>query len=58
MDTNETVYITLKEAATPMKAGEVAEQTGIDKKAVSKAIKELVAEDKVHSPKFCYYATK
>lgn len=58
MDTNETVYNTLKDAATPMKAGEVAEQTGIDKKAVSKAIKELVAEDKVHSPKFCYYATK
>ncbi|MCP4459494.1 MAG: winged helix-turn-helix domain-containing protein, partial [Cytophagales bacterium] len=40
------------------KAGEVAEQIGIDKKLVSKAIKELVADGKVHSPKFCYYAVK
>lgn len=58
METNETVYKTLKDSATAMKAGEVAEQTGIDKKAVSKAIKELIAEDKVHSPKYCYYAAK
>ncbi len=58
METNESVFTVLKDSADPMKAGEVAEQIGIDKKLVSKAIKELVAEDKVHSPKFCYYAAK
>ena len=28
---------------------------GIDKKEVSKLIKQLINEAKVHSPKFCYY---
>lgn len=45
----------LKALAQPMKAGEVAEATGIDKKEVEKIIKKLVAESKVASPKRCYY---
>lgn len=46
----------LQALAQPMKAGEVAEATGIDKKDVEKVIKKLVAEGKVESPKRCYYA--
>lgn len=41
-----------------MKAGEVAEQTGIDKKEVDKVIKKLVTEGKVISPKRCFYQAK
>ena len=40
----------------PMKTGEVAEATGIEKKEVEKIIKKLVKEGKVESPKRCYYA--
>ncbi len=46
----------LEALARPMKAGEVAEATGIDKKEVEKIIKKLVREGKVESPKRCYYA--
>lgn len=46
----------LKALAEPKKAGEVAAETGLDKKDVEKAIKKLVAEGKVESPKRCYYS--
>lgn len=45
----------LKALAKPMKAGEVAEETGLDKAEVDKAIKKLVKEGKVASPRRCYY---
>ena len=38
----------------PMKTGEVAEATGIEKKEGEKIIKKLVKEGKVESPKRCY----
>lgn len=48
----------LKKSAEPMKGGEIATATGIDKKEVDKAIKQLVKEDKITSPKRCFYAAK
>ena len=45
----------LKALDKPMKAGEVAQATGIDKNEVDKVIKKLVKEGKVTSPKRCYY---
>lgn len=54
----EKVFAALKSAGKPMKCGEIAEATGIDKAVVDKAIKKLVTEGKVESPKRCYYATK
>ncbi len=36
--------------------GDIAEKTGLDKKVVSEAIKELKKEGKIISPKRCYYA--
>lgn len=56
MDINELVVKTLKESAEPLKAGEIAEKAGVDKKEVDKAIKELKKEEKVVSPKRCYYS--
>ncbi|PKP29885.1 MAG: MarR family transcriptional regulator [Bacteroidetes bacterium HGW-Bacteroidetes-16] len=55
MNTSEKVYNTLKISNTPLKAGEIADQSGIDKKEVDKAIKVLVNENKISSPKRCYY---
>lgn len=45
-------------AGGAMKAGEIAEMTGIDKKEVDKIIKKLVAEGRVDSPKRCFYGLK
>ncbi|MBU5675214.1 HTH domain-containing protein [Alkaliphilus sp. MSJ-5] len=56
MNITEVVIKTLKEAAEPLKAGEIAEKAGIDKKEVDKAIKELKKEEKITSPKRCYYS--
>lgn len=58
MDANEKVIQILKTAGKPMKAGEIAEASGVDKKEVDKAIKKLVAEGKLHSPQRCYYDIK
>jgi DNA-binding MarR family transcriptional regulator len=58
MDTQEIVLKTLKASAEPLKGGEIAEKSGIDKKEVDKAIKKLVKEELIHSPKRCFYAAK
>jgi predicted transcriptional regulator len=42
----------------PLRPGDIAKQTGIESKDVSKIIKELREEGKIHSPKRCYYALK
>ncbi|MDD2550575.1 MAG: helix-turn-helix domain-containing protein [Bacteroidales bacterium] len=52
------VLETIKKAGKPMKAGEIAEQAGIDKKDVDKSIKSLVAEGVLESPKRCFYNLK
>ncbi|MDU1412138.1 MAG: HTH domain-containing protein [Clostridium sp.] len=48
----------LKNSSEPLKAGEIAEKAGMDKKEVDKAIKTLKAEDKIESPKRCFYSAK
>ena len=55
---NNKVFETLKNNGEPMKAGEIAEVSGIDQKEVDKALKTLLAEDFVQSPKKCYYEAK
>lgn len=56
MGNTEVVLNCLKEKNEPMKAGEIAEATGLDKKVVDATIKTLKAEEKISSPKRCYYA--
>lgn len=58
MDNNSIVLKALKDNKSPLKAGEIAEKTKLDKKDVDKAIKALKAEGKIESPKACFYAPK
>lgn len=58
MNANEVVLNALKNSDKPLKGGEIAEKTGLDKKEVDKAIKELKKQDIIHSPKNCFYAAK
>jgi len=58
MNHEKTVIDTLTTAGKPLKAGEIAELAGIDKKEIDKAIKALKTDDKITSPKRCYYSPK
>ncbi|MBC8146812.1 MAG: MarR family transcriptional regulator [Bacteroidetes bacterium] len=57
MENTNLVLETLKSHGA-MKAGEIAEKSGIDKKVVDKIIKQLTTEDKIISPKRCFYSVK
>ena len=46
----------MKKAGKPVRTGDIAEATGLDKKEVTKIISLLKKEGKVTSPKRCYYA--
>lgn len=48
----------IREAKRPLKSGEIAEMSGLDKKEVERAIKKLVASGEVYSPKRCFYDLK
>lgn len=48
----------LKNAGKPLRPGEIAEALGIDKKEVDKLIKKLKTEEKIFSPKMCFYDIK
>ena len=52
----EKILQAMKDAGKPVRPGDVAKELGIDSKEVSKAIKVLKTEGKIHSPKRCYYA--
>jgi DNA-binding MarR family transcriptional regulator len=56
METKEIVFNAIESAEKPLKGGEIADITGIDKKEVDKVIKKLVAEGKINSPVRCFYA--
>jgi len=58
METIDKVLDTLRKADKPLKSGEIAEESEIDKKEVDKAIKKLKVEEKVFSPKRCFYSAK
>jgi predicted transcriptional regulator len=52
------VIKTLKAAKKPLRPGEIAEMAGISKNDAEKAISELKKEDKIYSPKRCFYDIK
>ncbi len=58
MNTLETVLHTMKNAGKPLKAGEIAELSGIDKKEIEKVMKELQKTGDIVSPKRCYWEPK
>jgi len=51
------VFKTLENSSEPMKAGEIAETSGLDRKEVDKAMKVLKEEGRIVSPKYCYWTT-
>ncbi|MGE5424323.1 MAG: MarR family transcriptional regulator [Syntrophothermus sp.] len=58
METKEAVLTILKASAKPMKSAEIAAQAGIEKAIVDKAIQALKKEEKILSPKMCFYTAK
>lgn len=52
----QTVLKAMKKAGKPVRPGDVAKETGIDSKEVSRIIRDLKVKGKVHSPKRCYWA--
>jgi predicted transcriptional regulator len=58
MSEKEKVLNLFKSSKNPLRPGDIAKETGIESKEVSKFIKELREEGKVYSPKRCYYALK
>ena len=56
METKEKVLATMKEAGQPLNAGKIAELSGLDRKEVDKAMKQLNAEGATVSPLRCKWA--
>ena len=54
----EKVLETLNAASKPLKAGEIAEASGLDKKEVDKAMKVLKKDERIVSPKRCFWEPK
>jgi len=53
METKDKVLATMKEAGEPLNAGKIAELSGIDRKEVDKAMKQLKDEGAIVSPVRC-----
>ena len=56
METKAKVLATMIEAGEPMNAGKIAELSGIDRKEVDKAMKQLKEEGAIVSPVRCKWA--
>jgi DNA-binding transcriptional regulator GbsR (MarR family) len=54
----EKVLAVMSAAGKPLKAGEIAELAGLDKKVVEKAMNELKKADKIVSPVRCAWEVK
>ena len=58
MENTQKVIDAMKKAGEPLKAGQIAELSGLDKKEVDKAMKTLKAEEAIVSPKRCFWEPK
>ena len=58
MNTAQKILETLKRSGSPMTAGEIAENTGIDRKEVDKTMKNLKEQGEIISPRRCYWTAK
>ena len=58
MENTQKVLDAMKSAGKALKAGEIAELAGLDKKDVDKAMKTLKDEEKIVSPKRCFWEPK
>lgn len=55
MEAKDKVLEAMKQAGEPLNAGKVAELSGLDRKVVDKAMKQLKEEGAIVSPKRCYW---
>lgn len=55
MDTREKVLEVMRQEGQPLNAGKIAELSGLDRKEVDKAMAQLKKEEKIVSPKRCYW---
>jgi len=53
MSINENVLKAMREAGKPVSAGEIEKLTGLDRKEIDKAFKELKKENSIVSPVRC-----
>jgi predicted transcriptional regulator len=58
MDNTQKVLDAMKKSGKALKATEIAELTGLDKKDVDKAMSVLKKEEKIVSPKVCFWQAK
>ena len=58
METNEQVLAAMKAAGQPVNAGKLVELTGLDRKEVDKAMKQLKTDGAIESPKVCFWQPK
>ena len=58
MDDKTKVLESLKKSDKPLKAGEIAVLTGMDRKLVDKAMKKLKEDGVIVSPKSCFWEAK
>ncbi|MGE4569164.1 MAG: HTH domain-containing protein [Bacteroidales bacterium] len=56
MENQVKVLAFMVKADSPVSPGQIAEGTGLDRKVVDKAIKQLKDEQKIESPRRCFYA--
>ena len=50
------VLAIMEQAGQPLSSGDIIKISGLEKKVVDKAIKELKDEGRLFSPKRCYYS--
>ncbi len=55
MENFDKVLEAMKKSESPLRAGDIATLAGMDKKEVEKAMKVLKEENKIVSPKRCYW---
>jgi len=58
MDVKQKVLDALRSSEIPLKVQDIVEKTGLDKKDIDKAIKDLKQEGLITSPKRCFYQAK
>ena len=58
MDNYEVIVEFFNNADKPVSAGQIATATGIDRKEVDKVMGKLKKEEKIVSPKNCYWEIK
>ena len=56
METTEKVLNVMRNAGEPLNAGKIAELGGLERKDVDKAMAQLKKEEKIVSPRRCYWS--